>query len=88
MSATQIDTAAIKASWDEVGQMCPPWMGSAIRHVVRNCDIDCQDHEDCENRAGRYDGYAIATVFNAVPQLLAEIERLKKIELAVFGPRQ
>ncbi len=65
---------------NNVGHMCPYWMSDAIRHVARNCDISCIEHDNCDETAGKYDGWALATVFNTVPQLLAEIERLKQVE--------
>lgn len=58
---------------------CKEYCYSAIRHVERNCDIECgEDHGDemC-NRFGRYDGKAIAQFPEDIAFLLAEIERLE-----------
>lgn len=60
------------------GYCCPEWMATAIRHVVRNCDICCEDiHEgDCGGMfPGKYDGGYLAQAANAREsiKLLAEI---------------
>ena len=43
---------------------CPDWAYSGIRHLVRNCDVECMTHEDewgtgC-GRPGRYAGAHVA----------------------------
>ncbi len=67
---------------------CPEYLYSAIRHVQRNCDFECFDHQgdaadDC-NQPNRYDGRPLAAIRNAVPAMLDEIERLRAQE-AVRG---
>lgn len=72
-----------------LGPWCPDWMASAIRHLDKNCDLDCfADGHSYDarhsvsgevvacNRPGRYDGNSLAIIRN-------NIERL--IELAKLG---
>lgn len=68
-----------RATEAATGQWCPTWTHQAIRHVQRNVDIDCPDHdddggavgEDCR-RFGRYDGKHIAAEANPA-HALAEV---------------
>jgi len=62
------------------GQATPgPWCGeytyTAIRHVARNCDIDCDAHSDRDDcgRFGMYDGPHIALWDPTVALLVADI---------------
>ena len=57
---------------------CPAWTYSAVRHVQRNLDLDCVEHEygteregDC-NRWGRYAGYHIAGMHPGVALAVAD----------------
>ncbi len=61
---------------------CPSLTGAMIRHVAKNCDIDCPEHDrngksaECPGAFGRYDGEFIAAAPTDVADLLAEVERL------------
>jgi hypothetical protein len=57
---------------------CLSWTYSAVRHVQRNLDIDCLEHEEgtekegeC-NRWGRYAGYHIAGMHPGVALAVAD----------------
>lgn len=57
---------------------CPEWTYTAVRHVQRNCDIECSEHEwgtekegEC-NRWGRYAGYHIAGMHPGVALAVAD----------------
>ena len=73
-----LDFEQIRADLAEIGDVnfCPEYLHSAIRHVQRNCEIECYTpgHEDgavsCV-QPGRYDGTAMARLLAAVPALLA-----------------
>lgn len=56
---------------------CPSWAYTAVRHVQRNLDIECSEHEwgtekegEC-NRWGRYAGYHIAGMHPGVALAVA-----------------
>ena len=57
---------------------CVSWTYTAVRHVQRNLDIECSEHEwgtekegEC-NRWGRYAGYHIAGMHPGVALALAD----------------
>ncbi len=77
--------AEIRARLDGLSKplrWCPSLTGAMVRHVARNCDIDCPQHDhngksdECPGAFGRYDGEFIAAAPNDVADLLAEVERL------------
>jgi hypothetical protein len=55
--------------------LCAEHLRQSIRHVQRNCDIDCNVHEDetewdaCK-QPDRYDGHRMAAVLADVPYVL------------------
>ena len=77
-----LDLAAIRTDLAELGNVnyCPDYMYQALRHVQRNCDLECGTHpwdgpdEDACHSPGRYDGTAIARLLAAIPALLAAVE--------------
>lgn len=61
--------------------VCPELLYWEVRHVARDCDIECPTHEwdtdaeaECPGTFGRFDGSHVAALINAVPALLAELE--------------
>ena len=66
---------AIEARATDLTDLCAEHLRQSIRHVQRNCDIDCNVHEDettwhaC-NQPDRYDGDRIAAVLADIPGLL------------------
>jgi hypothetical protein len=69
---------------------CAPWcrsfMYGAIRHVMRNCDIECDHGEPCpEGAPDRYDGEALADLRNAAPALIAMARRGMELEDVLLG---
>lgn len=75
-----LDLDAIRADLAELGDVnyCPAYLYQAVRHVQRNCEIECGEHgyDDESNcvEPGRYDGTAMARLLAAVPALLAAVE--------------
>jgi len=58
---------------------CEMWLSMGIRHLSRNCDLDCPNddpYHDC-GCPGRYDGAALARMRNALPSLLARVRELE-----------
>lgn len=57
-------------------QWCKDYCYSAIRHVERNCDIECLSHgegEECSRGFGQYDGpYVAAACPETILSLLTE----------------
>lgn len=55
---------------------CEMWLSMGIRHLSRNCNLDCPNddpYHDC-GCPGRYDGSALARIRNELPALLAAAE--------------
>lgn len=71
------------------GKWCSDWCYSAIRHVQRNCDIECGTHsgtdDEC-NQFGRYDGpYIAAACPDTIKQLIHTIRvQQRALEMAIF----
>ena len=66
---------AIEARSAGLTDLCAEYLRQSIRHVQRNCDIECNVHEDetqwdaCK-QPDRYDGDRIAAVLADIPGLL------------------
>ena len=59
---------------------CPRWLYSAIRHVVRNCDIECSTHEDDLANCGQPHRYAGEHVARHDPErVLRDCEARRRI---------
>lgn len=61
---------------------CPDYLHSAIRHVQRNCDIDCYAHDDPAgwSNCGQPDRYAGTFIADNDPKyVLADIAAKRKI---------
>lgn len=73
------------ASGAAPGEWCPDWTYSAIRHVQRNCDIECSKHgddagedDDCLS-FGRYDGPYVAYANpDRIRRLIADLREARK----------
>ena len=73
----------IKAEAEGLTDLCPEHLRQSIRHVQRNCDIECNEHPNgdpwCEcHQPDRYDGERMA-------KSLGNIERLTRAVEAVLG---
>jgi hypothetical protein len=63
-----------------VGHLCPHYLYDAIRHVTRNCDMECTEHgRDCTDMPLRDSGANIAKLVNAVPMLIAQFEFIRRV---------
>ena len=86
------DLAAVRAAYDALQAssmpagtafpVCAPLLQAEIRHIARNCDIECPEHgEDrdaaCPGTFGRYDGEHVAVLLNALPDMLEELEKAR-----------
>jgi hypothetical protein len=87
--------AEIRARLDGLSKplrWCPSLTGAMVRHVARNCDIDCPQHDgngksaECPGAFGRYDGEFIAAAPNDVADLLAALEEAER-KLAMIENR-
>lgn len=83
MSNEQRDElAAIREASDDLTDLCPGYLRQSIRHVQRNCDIDCSVHEDdpdwdaCK-QPGRYDGERMANALAGIPKLLNAVDAVE-----------
>lgn len=69
----------IKARTEGLTDLCPEHLRQSIRHVQRNCDIECNTHEDestwddCK-QPDRYDGERMAGALADVARLVAAVE--------------
>jgi hypothetical protein len=63
----------------DAGPWCPAYIYQAVRHVERNCDMECPEHAwgtEAENNCktwGRFDGRYVAAEANPV-HALAEVK--------------
>lgn len=75
MTATTARLDAIEARAEGLTDLCAEHLRQSIRHVQRNCDIDCNIHEDettwddCK-QPDRGDGDRMAAVLADIPDLL------------------
>ena len=71
----------IKHRAEKFANICPDYMYRAIRHLERNCDIDCAREERDENhdciRPDRYDGEAMAVALADLTALVAVVEEVQ-----------
>lgn len=74
----------IETRWKAVVPPCPSYVSTVIRHVERNLDIDCPQHDgtpeykDC-NTFDRWDGETYAHAPKDIATLLAKIKELESI---------
>ena len=78
--AAELDLAGQLATLDL--PFCPSYLQQGIRHLQRNCEVECGLHgddatADC-GEPGRYDGEAMANVLNSVPALVAELASARR----------
>ena len=70
------------------GPWCAEWTYYAVRHIDRNCDLECPVHGyDCL-RWGRYDGTAIAAARTLLPRALAMAARVPGLEAELQAARE
>jgi hypothetical protein len=72
----------IRARSEGLTDLCQEYMRQIIRHVQRNCDIECNEHEDSDwgtcKQPDRYDGDRMAAVLADVPRLLAALNAVER----------
>lgn len=77
-----MNTKKIKSLLSEISPWpwCEDYCYEAIRHVQRNCDIECLEHEDLDKckSFGKYDGSFISKAPEIIDQLLRQNEILRK----------
>jgi hypothetical protein len=67
-----------------ITDLCPEHLRQSIRHVQRNCDIECNVHdagpdwEDCK-QPDRAAGERMAQALAEIPDLLARLDAVEKI---------
>lgn len=79
-----IDLEAIKKQLNSLNAFpwCERWCFEAIRHLVRNCDIECPEHGEACFKFG-YDGTFIAQAPQTISELVAEVERERALFMAM-----
>ncbi|MDQ0241210.1 hypothetical protein [Arthrobacter bambusae] len=79
MTAVATLLAGIRETSDGLTDLCPEHLRQGIRHLQRNCDIDCNVHDnestwdDC-NQPDRYDGDRMARALASIPRLIQALE--------------
>lgn len=77
-----VSLSAIREQAEGLTDLCPEHLRQSIRHVQRNCDIDCNTHEDdpyaCK-QPDRYDGERMANALASIPGLLVALERVEAL---------
>jgi hypothetical protein len=82
----------IKAGSAGLMDLCAEHLRQSIRHVQRNCDIDCNTHEDtwddCK-QPERGDGERMAAALASIPRLTAAVDAVLALHerevIAVFA---
>lgn len=73
----------IKHRAEKFADLCPDYMYRAIRHLERNCEIECAREELDENHCcihpDRYDGEAMAVALSDLAALVAAVEEVQRI---------
>jgi hypothetical protein len=72
----------IEARAKGLTDLCTEYLRLSIRHVQRNCDIDCDVHGDdydaCK-QPDRYDGARMATALADIPALLNAVKEVREL---------
>lgn len=73
----------IKARAEKFSGLCPDYMAQGIRHLERNCDLDCHaevqnPYHDC-TRPDRYDGEDMAKALGDLAALVAVVEEVQRV---------
>ena len=75
---SRLDEIAKRA--EGLTNLCPEYLRAGIRHLQRNCDMDCSVHdadwESCE-QPDRYDGERMAKALADIPWLLNRVRELE-----------
>ena len=86
MNTTTEILAAIEARAEGLTDLCAEHLRQSIRHVQRNCDMECNVHEseeswyDC-NQPDRGDGERMAAALADIPILIALVrEQAAKLD--------
>ncbi|MCB5281115.1 hypothetical protein [Arthrobacter sp. ES1] len=95
MSTTADALDAMKARSEGLTDLCAEHLRQGIRHLQRNCHIECNVHEDVETDACRHpaqgDGDRMAASLADLPRLFAAVEAVLKLHTPFvwdfgFGP--
>lgn len=71
----------IKGRAEKFANLCPDYMAQGIRHLERNCDLDCHaevqnPYHDC-TRPDKYDGEDMAKALGDLAALVAVVEEVQ-----------
>lgn len=73
--------ADIRTLTEGLTDLCPEYLRQGIRHLQRNCSIECNHHSENEteecNQPDRYDGERIAGLLAAIPTLLTALDAVE-----------
>jgi hypothetical protein len=96
MSKLDAFLSDVEKRWEGKKKWCESYCYSAIRHVDRNCEIECDHSEgrdgltldDCPGGFGRYDGPSIAHAPQDVAGLVAVVRAVRAMLETVNDPRK
>lgn len=96
MSAVEEALAPLKARVEGLTDLCAEHLRQGIRHLQRNCHIECNVHDDVEDtddckQPERHDGDRMAASLADLPRLFAAVEALAALHAPFvwdfgFGP--
>ena len=87
---TRPDLSAIRAQAEGLTDLCPEHLRQSIRHVQRNCDIECNVHEDASTwdeckQPDRAAGDRMTLALAAIPGLLARLDAIEALGIRLQG---
>lgn len=73
----------IKGRAEKFANLCPDYMAQGIRHLERNCDLDCHaevqnPYHDC-TRPDKYDGEDMAKALGDLAALVAVVGEVQRV---------
>lgn len=96
MSAVVDALAPMRARAEGLTDLCAEHLRQGIRHLNRNCHIECNVHEDTEDtdackQPERHDGDRMAASLADLPRLFAAVEAVAQLHTPFdwdfgFGP--
>lgn len=96
MSTAEDVLAPMRARSEGLTDLCGEHLRQGIRHLQRNCHIECNVHEDVEEsdackQPERHDGDRMAAALADLPKLFAAVDAVTKLHTPFvwdfgFGP--
>ncbi|MEO3931384.1 hypothetical protein WMO79_01030 [Micrococcaceae bacterium Sec7.4] len=96
MNAVEEAMAPMRARSEGLTNLCAEYLRQGVRHLNRNCHIECNVHEDDEdtdacNQPERHDGDRMASALADLPTLFAAVDAVTSLHAPFvwdfgFGP--